>query len=226
MLLNVKIVKALNLCYCRGFQCNYFCLQGKEKKTLAEIQVELKTYPCKRCGESFFKAKYLNEHFREAHGRKPVSCPECNVVFPGKTMLDEHIRCLHPKQRLQCNECYRTFVSKPSLLLHQISHSDNTPVFVEVRGRLIRENHDCDICGKFFKTKHLLARHHIVAHLFPKGIKCELCERVFKSKSQQQRHLIASHSEDPYVCELCGKHFVKEIFYKRHRKREHRRHQE
>lgn len=170
----------------------------------------------------------MEKHIRTAHPKGPFECTECSELFPLKMILYDHMRYSHPPERLPCNECDRTFSTKQQLLIHQITHSDNSAEFIKLRNSMVRKEYECDIClntkgtSQLFKSKHQIARHKICVHMFPKGLKCEECGKIYRKKSQLQRHQIASHSAAPYVCDKCGKKFVKEMFYKRHRRREHR----
>ena len=45
---------------------------------------------------------------------------------------------------------------------------------------------NCEICGKSFKSKHVLVGHHNAKHT--KRFKCDLCGKCFENLSKLDRH--------------------------------------
>jgi len=85
----------------------------------------------------------------------------------------------------------------------------------------------CDICGKTFNDKGRLTR-HLKEHAgveFKKDWRCEVegCGRVFTTKTMWTKHGKWGHGgeEMPFVCDVCGKGFVKATQLRKHRESVH-----
>ncbi|XP_053699420.1 zinc finger protein 208-like [Sabethes cyaneus] len=67
-----------------------------------------------------------------------------------------------------------------------------------------RPKHICDICGKEYKDKYILAKHRKV-HTEPQSFECDICATIFNSPGARRRHKIRKHtSEKKFVCDICG----------------------
>ncbi|KAJ8932685.1 hypothetical protein NQ318_020334 [Aromia moschata] len=72
------------------------------------------------------------------------------------------------------------------------------------------KHHQCDTCGKVFRTKPGLV-HHIRIHTGerPYNHICAACSKAFATAQQLTKHTIAIHtSERPYGCTYCCKRFA------------------
>ncbi|XP_070575041.1 uncharacterized protein [Ptychodera flava] len=78
------------------------------------------------------------------------------------------------------------------------------------------KTHECDICGRTFRTSTLLRNHHNT-HTGTKPYKCELCQRAFGTSGELARHTKYIHThEKPHKCPLCDYVSVESSKIKRH----------
>ena len=58
----------------------------------------------------------------------------------------------------------------------------------------VTEKPQCDICGKFYKTKHQLRNHKKIHKI--KNSKCEECEKIFSTNAKLENHKRTVHTTD------------------------------
>uniref|UniRef100_A0A3P8TIA9 C2H2-type domain-containing protein n=1 Tax=Amphiprion percula TaxID=161767 RepID=A0A3P8TIA9_AMPPE len=64
----------------------------------------------------------------------------------------------------------------------------------------------CEMCGKAFKYKSELIRHHRT-HTGEKPYSCGTCGKSFSQRCTFSAHMRCHTGEKPYVCNSCGKRF-------------------
>ncbi|XP_066146065.1 oocyte zinc finger protein XlCOF6-like [Euwallacea fornicatus] len=91
-----------------------------------------------------------------------------------------------------CEECGYRCIKKCDLNSHMLSIHNNERNFV------------CSLCGKSYKTKQLLRRHHVV-HLNLRLHSCDICGNRFNDSSTLKTHIQLRHIRSRnFVCPICG----------------------
>ncbi|XP_031640218.1 zinc finger protein 267-like isoform X2 [Contarinia nasturtii] len=145
---------------------------------------------CDMCSYTNFKTfNELRLHFMESHDSIGyVKC--CETKFSRRDLLEEHIE-LH---------------SNPDLFKYSCEE------YLDLHKRSRKLNHDCEFCGKVFKTNSSL-KNHLASHSngspAPKPklkFQCTLCKVWLSSKSSLKLHL-QTHTAESSRCHKCNKVF-------------------
>ncbi|CAD1476574.1 unnamed protein product, partial [Heterotrigona itama] len=130
---------------------------------------------CSNCGKEYRWMQSLVRHEREECGKEPQhSCPVCGMKIRHRWMLKKHLINVHHwvisngknvhlglndglpifvfRSSYLCNNCGKTYKWKESLNLHKRMECGIEPRFC------------CKVCGRRFKHKHHLAKHHKSIH--------------------------------------------------------------
>lgn len=194
-----------------------FHLQN-DHKTLQSVSLKLENneaahFKCEFCAETFEEHFLLTRHARKAHRRryektrtqKPLQCGICNVSFASYEALKAHIK-IHVVTEFICELCGKYFARKSNLKNHVLTHSmtkdkKDAATFLK-----------CDHCEEIFRGNYLLMRHTRKAHrdkiVIPKPFQCDVCQQFFESYGVIKAHM-KIHDVGEFICEWCGKHFVK-----------------
>ena len=121
--------------------------------------------------------------YRTAPKSHELSCHICdnvsgqNLTFPLPSFLYKHMQKAHYQKNPH---------TELTLSLHQ---------------------HQCPICQKVFKTKHLLSRHLSVVHTEDRPYNCDTCDLKFKSMTNLKAHQVMHTGEKKFSCKICEKLF-------------------
>ncbi|XP_073985800.1 uncharacterized protein isoform X2 [Rhodnius prolixus] len=143
------------------FKCEH-CSKGysTERHLVLHLRChnDVRPYVCERCPASFLKAEQLKSHLLFCID-KMYSCNSCSKVFVSSEKLGEHLKsrvskdsCNSKIKKLECEICHKRFRYPTDLINHLSSHNDD-------------KSYRCNICGKSYKHKRHLNRHHRVSHL-------------------------------------------------------------
>ncbi|OXA62826.1 gastrula zinc finger protein XlCGF8.2DB-like [Folsomia candida] len=162
---------------------------------------------CKICGKTLKNQRALLIHLSYTHGHQGemIPCEICSKAFKMPGNLRQHMNSVHAtttRTKLPCSflGCDKTFFHNRHLTRHyNEQHSENPTRF------------PCTICGKEFKSKNLLNRHHITHNMERIRLPCQYvgCGKGLLNKKDLLNHCKSQHSESPhrFSCPLCGKEF-------------------
>ncbi|KAJ8928656.1 hypothetical protein NQ314_018750 [Rhamnusium bicolor] len=98
------------------------------------------------------------------------------------------------KQEVSCKECGILLEDKLKLKGHMRNHK--------------QRNVPCDVCGKLFLHKNVMAKHKQFVHYSDYTYKCEFCGACYKSAHNLKVHIQNLHLKNhPYKCDRCEKGF-------------------
>uniref|UniRef100_K7FEQ5 Uncharacterized protein n=1 Tax=Pelodiscus sinensis TaxID=13735 RepID=K7FEQ5_PELSI len=104
-----------------------------------------------------------------------------------------------------CPDCGRSFTFHSTLSKHQHIHTGARP-------------YPCAECGKSFRQKGHLTRHHQRSHTGEKPHQCPDCPKSFIASSALVQHRRIHTGETPYRCEECGRSFSQRSVLTTHRR--------
>ncbi|XP_046970186.1 zinc finger protein 729-like [Vanessa cardui] len=200
-----------------------------------------KKLECFVCKETFrFQCHYkihMREHYNDTNlDPKLLTCSICNRKSKHLRAAQAHMN-YHKQTRFQnkdyeCSICKRVFQHRKVYLSHMAIHykrgeSANNTIVGYVLPNSVDKNkfdgtHTCHHCGKVCDSENSL-KHHIRWHnsktsLFGARHECHICNLQFTNKRRLELHT-RTHFEDdngPYKCNICGKGYIDEDYYKRH----------
>ncbi|XP_059049002.1 zinc finger protein 91-like [Achroia grisella] len=202
-----------------------------------------KSIECFVCKEKFrFQCHYklhMREHYRDTNlDPKLLTCTICNRkskhLRAAQAHMNYHKQTRFKNKDYQCSICKRVFQFRKVYLSHMAIHykrgesvqntivGDVTPNNID--RTIFDGTHTCHLCNKVCDSETSL-KHHIIWHksktsLFGARHECYICQLVFTNKRRLELH-IRSHYEDdngPYKCQICGKGYIDEEYFKRHLK--------
>ena len=142
-----------------------------------------------------------NENAGEIHH---FSCDICEKIFRDRNELRNH-DCSHKMEFFQCLMCFSIFRSIRSFENHYLSHT---------------KEHNCDVCGKFFRLQSSLINHKQVHSL--ERMHCPTCNKAFKHRQNHLEHIVWSHKDTKECpCTVCKKLFQTPTNMRTHRLRVH-----
>ncbi|XP_036333742.1 uncharacterized protein LOC118744673 isoform X2 [Rhagoletis pomonella] len=177
---------------------------------------------CNLCDRFCFDMIGLQMHKYRKHkiGQLPHGCSKCDKRFDYVHKLRRHILKNHtiipvpirkyvppkpappPEPDTKCFECNTDFPNSEEYKRHLEIHPRGDCPYA------------CEECGRRFKTVSV-RNSHKKRHQEP-SFQCLLCPRKFFFAYHLQQH-ISCHKGDPnYICELCGKTFIRQKLFKEH----------
>ncbi|KAM3960122.1 uncharacterized protein ACR2FA_005752 [Aphomia sociella] len=200
-----------------------------------------KSIECFVCKEKFrFQCHYkihMREHYRDTNlDPKLLTCSICNRKSKHLRAAQAHMN-FHKQTRFknkdyQCSICKRVFQYRKIYLSHMAIHYkrgesvQNTivgDVLPNNRDKTIFDGtHTCELCGKVCDSETSL-KHHIIWHksktsLYGARHECYVCKLVFTNKRRLELHIRAHYEDDngPFKCQICGKGYIDEEYFRRH----------
>ncbi|XP_013397168.1 zinc finger protein 665 [Lingula anatina] len=181
-----------------------------------------KPFHCKLCLKKFNFSNSLKLHMLRHKGERPYKCELCVKTYLTSCHLKNHIQAVHTNEKkYQCSTCGKSFPYENSLKLHMMLHQEERPFkcgicdrgFVSKSALKVHEgtheikNVECEICGKFFKSDHLLRAHRRRHTEDSSRFMCDICGRTFMYKSNLEAHSLTHEEGRQFICNVCGKSF-------------------
>ncbi|XP_063659311.1 zinc finger protein 343 isoform X1 [Pan troglodytes] len=98
---------------------------------------------------------------------------------------------------------------------YEPDHNLESNFITNSRTLLGKKPYICSDCGRSFKDRSTLIRHHRI-HSMEKPYVCSECGRGFSQKSNLSRHQRTHSEEKPYLCRECGQSFRSKSILSRH----------
>lgn len=190
--------------------------EGNSKAKKVTVSEELNQkyrylFECDYCQKTFSTKTSLRRHIYIHLGIKPYSCDFCQKRFSQLTNLKGHAERKHLDyipHSYTCNLCHKPFLLKESLALHIQSH-------LKTKNAL-----KCSICKMKFSDQIFLTKHEKHHHQDKKRAsgryKCSICNMRYDSRSQLSLHVKKHLNIKDYVCQYCGKEFLRPNSVRRH----------
>lgn len=192
---------------------------------------ETKQFHCQQCGKKFNDEKKYEQHQRVHVGDRPFECEICKKRYLDRTTYRRHVRSHTNNKPFACNQCSKSFRHKNVYKSHLLIHAGQNPFQCTIcskrfslatslarheRSHKGEKNYRCTVCHKdFLQSGHL--SQHMKTHSKLVEEECTICDRKFSFLSNYTRHMRTVHAKTtPFLCEMCGKVFMKESDRQQH----------
>ncbi|XP_050327206.1 uncharacterized protein LOC126757384 [Bactrocera neohumeralis] len=175
-------------------------------------------YACNKCDKRFDYIHKLRKHLQRKHVvpgyllETEAVCAECDQKFTDSREYVKHLE-IHPKGNCHfaCDVCGFRTRTAGILRHHKQRHQE--------RVKNVEKIYECDECP-FRCTTSSLLRQHKRRHREP-TYQCELCPKRFHFSTLLKTHMSIHNGRYDYVCETCGKLFVRKTYLMDHVKHMH-----
>lgn len=155
-----------------------------------------RSYPCKRCGDTFSKKRDLATH-RLQHGiYKRLRCRACGIEYQHNAYAEHKLTECLKREKTYCELCNKSFKDKECLKKHRLIHIPESERTVF-----------CEICSKGYSSKSALRKHVRLIHVASRPYTCEFCSKSFGQLCKLKYHIVTHSSDRPAPCPVCGKGF-------------------
>ncbi|XP_071098989.1 uncharacterized protein [Haliotis cracherodii] len=202
--------------------CGRMSSEGCSQKEEGEESRECLTCVCGLCGYRFVNVNLLTRHVKAHYREKPFSCDMCNKKYARRDELVKH-RMSHqavvvhkPKQerrkflprsktgKYPCHLCKEQFKTYQSRYTHVLCH----------------ESDKASTCEKVdsYKPKDKSSSHKPTDK---SSVTCDVCGLVLSGPRHLVRHKLIHTNERPWLCQECGKSFLRSDDLRVHQRRQH-----
>lgn len=139
---------------------------------------------------------------------KMYTCFHCPQTFLGAKVLSNHITQVHGGLgTMNCNYCGQWYLRQDSYIKHL--------TICECRNQEEGTAWLCPICKQSFATVKFM-KNHLASH--NPMYKCNYCDMEFSKNDELKAHK-QTHTENTFLCSICGTIFMTSINLNKHMKR-------
>lgn len=171
--------------------CNYSTIRKDILDLHMKAHLQMKTYVCDECGESFVQLSSLYSHNRTHHSdEKPLLCDidNCNYRAKEHSTIKAHQMRHHGTQEktIECPRCDLKFYFKNDLNQHMMTH-------LNLRPHKCPEE-DCNYSATFSTT----LKRHLLLHSGERPFCCleENCGYTFNRSEALKTHMFMNHTKE------------------------------
>ncbi|XP_015178591.1 PREDICTED: zinc finger protein 585B-like [Polistes dominula] len=131
---------------------------------------------------------------RRSRGQGRFTCGTCDRRYHQEKNLRRHLTNECGKQpKHQCTFCPYKATYKSYLHVHMMKHRKRGFVPPDTKYPMARLKHTCKTCGKSYKHKHHLKRHHDFECGIEPKFPCDFCDHRTRYKDSLTKHVLARH---------------------------------
>ena len=155
---------------------------------IEKVHLNLRPYPCEKCGKCFKELRMLNEHqitHRTEDEKQIFLCNECGTSFERKCYLRNHVSRMHGsrEKNYHCEDCQKSFLTSPELKRHvRVYHPEKQD-----------KRYQCPHCQRFLENNSKLTKHVNIVHLKVKAYHCKLCDVFYANGKTLAVHIASKH---------------------------------
>jgi KRAB domain-containing zinc finger protein len=200
--------------YARTFGCSScsktYPSKGSLRLHISTKHMGLKPVPCECnvCGRVLKSRSNLVVHMR-SHGQRSLECSVCGWRTKTSNCLRSHMDTHAAEKKYLCDTCGQKFFCVGSLRRHRALHDEPPDT-----------RHECEFCGKNYKTKESLFD-HLKVHQGRFDHACDLCDNAYVRKDKLIRHRLRKHNVKEYKCLECPLEYAKLAELKQHHLEQH-----
>ncbi|KAF5294410.1 hypothetical protein FQA39_LY13395 [Lamprigera yunnana] len=207
------------------------------------IKLGRRSFKCNNCERTYVKQRSLFYHLQQQHLKTKFICLDCGHVSNFANEHENHVEAHEEKKHWQCSKCKDKF-SRRQLYLNHLKRHDRYKCLSckeNFASRVHALKHkrcghmvqgleprlQCPYCPATF-YRSLLLQAHLYKHRDEEAIlDCRFCNKSFPTPRQYFKHcLTESHDKNScelywYICEYCGKQFMKKYMFEQHLRRFH-----
>ncbi|XP_067653491.1 uncharacterized protein [Haliotis asinina] len=225
--------------------CESFMSSFSLKKQNSELP--LKEHTCNRAEAEEYWDRDSGDESREG---LTCVCGLCGYKFVNVNLLTRHVKAHYREKPFSCDMCSKKYARRDELVKHRMSHQAvvvNKPK-QERRKFLPRTKsgkYPCHLCKEQFKTyqsryTHVLCHESDDAATSKKvdtdkprdksrmskptdkaNVTCDVCGLVLSGPRHLVRHKLIHTNERPWLCQECGKSFLRSDDLRVHQRRQH-----
>ncbi|XP_062542364.1 zinc finger protein 62 homolog [Armigeres subalbatus] len=186
-----------------------------------------KKHACERCGKSFTRSEFLNNHIKRQNcndqgtsSELPIQCKVCHKIFNTKKQLTNHKR-LHGPRKYVCERCGKSFARREQLVQHTKCYKDNSDDYQTANAYDETKNESLtDLRCVVIKNENADDMNDVIV------IEEAKIETRLDSEQEARSALTNGQSKnetvvEPFKCEICQKSFLFRGRLKQHKKYTH-----
>lgn len=161
----------------RGMTLFNFHMKNKHPELFPDLK-----YNCTYCHEEFSTIFQKLNHMKNSCDEKKLNCDGCGKRFFSKVKLAHHLRTEKGLLKYECEICQKRCLNSMDLKIHQRCHDDSRP-------------YPCSLCPSAFKTSAARSSHMEIHS--DTNLSCQICGKTFKKRTVLARHIKLMHDK-PY----------------------------